>query len=102
MADTDPFYSFGDRVSRQESPAERSRILRRDANKFAAENDDQVPVQSGRRFVTSSGSRVGPVSATKSNNAWRFNSSVEDPYQAQQQNAKLSALVAERAKKYVN
>jgi hypothetical protein len=96
----DPFYSLGDHVSKQPSPNERARKLRFDANQMASEADSQVPVQSGsKKFITKSGSQVGDMAPVNKNGNWRFNASVDNPHQAEVQNAKLNALVVERAMK---
>lgn len=101
MAETDIFDSYGQHLSRQHNPAEKSRVLRIDANGHATAADSQVPVQSAnKRFVTRSGSRVGNVEATNGRSTYRYNTSTKNPYQAQVQNARLQAVIAERAKKF--
>lgn len=98
----DPFYSFGQRVTGEESAsAEKKRQLRKDANKKAI--DSQVPVQGryhsaskGRKFKSKSGKQLQPtVKSVKA--GWRYNSTVSNPHVAKARNQEMYKLVAQRA-----
>jgi len=99
----DSFNSHGQQLVSSNNKVQNSYELKKKAVALEYDLDvsSNVPVQSNsnsKKFVTKGGKKMGPVKAGDGNN-WRFNSSSENPHEAQFQNDRLTKLIIERAQK---
>ena len=105
----DPFYSFGNRIKKDNSSETSINKLHKDAKEKAS--DAGVPVSSenklykfqnksqDRKFKTKNSYVCTQSNTVKSSNqGWKHNATNSNPYLAQNQNKKLNALIAKRAK----
>ena len=100
MAESDPFYSFGQHLQSLPSSAEDRYDLENEAQRRGREDGVPVsapkPTRKGKKYNTRGSSKGGKV-LRNPKQGWRTNATVNNPHKAHVQNQRLQQLVAKRA-----